>query len=157
MKKVLFSSILCLSIDQILKCLVVHGLKLHHGITIISNFFSIFYVQNTGAAWSILDGNRLFLILTTFLALGVIYFYFLRNKELSNIESYTYGILIGGILGNLGDRIFRGYVVDYLKFDFFGYHFPVFNFADMCIVLSVISIFIMLWKGEKHANTTSSK
>lgn len=157
MKKILIISAFCLIIDQLLKCSVESILDLHHGITIIPGFFSIFYVQNTGAAWSILDGNRLFLIFTSFLALLVIYFTFIKNRDLSNIEKVIYGILIGGILGNLSDRIFRGFVVDYLKFDIINYHFPVFNFADICIVLSVVFILIMLIRGDKNEDSRISK
>lgn len=62
-----------------------------------------------------------------------------------------YGILLGGIIGNLIDRIIYGYVIDYLNFNIFGYNFPVFNFADICIVISIFIIIIEILKGDKNA------
>ena len=153
MKKMFLLSIVCLIIDQLFKYIVVSIFELYHGIVVIPNFFSLLYVRNTGAAWSILEGNRLLLILLSIFILMIIYFLFIKNKELKNIEIICYGVLIGGILGNLCDRIIRGYVVDYLKFDIFNYHFPIFNFADICIVLSVICMFILLVRGDKNDET----
>lgn len=153
MKKILSISIVCLILDQLFKYIVVSNIDLYHGITIIPNFFSIFHIRNTGAAWSILEGNRILLIVMSLFALLVIYLFFIRNKELDYLESICYGILVGGILGNLSDRIIFGYVVDYLKFDIFNYHFPIFNFADICIVLSVVFMFIFLLRGEKKDDT----
>ena len=60
-----------------------------------------------------------------------------------------YSLLIGGILGNLFDRIIYGYVVDYLDFYFFNYNFPIFNIADICIVCSVVLIIIDTLRGGK--------
>lgn len=149
MKRIFSISIICLIMDQLFKYIVVSTIELYHGITIIPNFFSIFHIRNTGAAWSILEGNRILLILLSIFALLVIYIFFIRKKELDKFEMVCYGILVGGILGNLWDRIIFGYVVDYLKFDIFNYHFPIFNFADICIVISVIIMFILLLRGEK--------
>ena len=150
MKKILSISAMCFMIDQILKILIINSFSVHEGLTIIPNFFSFMYVRNTGAAWSIFEGKSLFLVLASIMALFVIYFFFIKGKELSRIEGILYGILIGGILGNLWDRIFRGYVIDYLSFIIFGYPFPIFNFADICIVLSVIVILILTFRGDKN-------
>ena len=106
-------------------------------------------MQNTGAAFSILSSNTLLLILISVLALNLIYFFLIRGKQLNNFEEIIYGILIGGIIGNLIDRVVHGSVIDYLDFNLFGYNFPVFNFADICIVISIILIIISICKGEK--------
>lgn len=153
MKKIFSISIICLILDQLFKYIVVSNIKLYNGVTIIPDFFSIFHIRNTGAAWSILEGNRILLILLSIFALIAIYIFFIRNKELNKLEIICYGALIGGILGNLSDRIMYGYVVDYLKFDIFNYHFPIFNFADICIVLSVVVMFILSLRGEKKDDT----
>ena len=150
MKKILSISIICFVIDQILKLFTVNSFSVHEGLSVIPNFFSFMYVRNTGAAWSIFEGKSLFLVLASIMALLVIYFFFIKEKELSRIEGILYGILIGGILGNLCDRIFRGYVIDYLSFTIFNYHFPIFNFADICIVLSVAGILILTFRGDKN-------
>lgn len=92
----------------------------------------------------------MFLVLLSLVALGVIYLFFIKNNSLTRIDEIVYGILIGGVLGNLVDRVFRGYVVDYLGFQIFNYNFPVFNFADICIVLAVLTILILQFGGKKN-------
>jgi signal peptidase II len=64
---------------------------------------------------------------------------------------FSYGMFIGGIVGNLVDRVFRNYVIDFLSFNIFGYHFPVFNIADCFIVISIFLIVIesLLKEGKK--------
>ena len=94
--------------------------------------------------------NTLILILLSLVALVAIYFFFIKNNKLGKIESITIGALIGGILGNLIDRVFRGYVVDYLFFQIFEYNFPVFNFADICIVISAIVLLFLQLRGSRE-------
>lgn len=146
MKKTLQISFVIVFIDQVIKCLV-RTLLANREIVVIPNFFSLFYAKNPGAAWSLFSGNRLFLILITFLFLGFLYFFFLKDQTLKQIEKVGMGFLIGGIVGNLVDRIFWGYVIDYLSFTFFRYSFPIFNFADTCIVLSIF-FFILVSVSE---------
>lgn len=145
-------TLVLLMLDQIIKYIVDKSLDLMQSIKVVENFFSITYVRNDGAAWSILSGNRIFLIMITIVAMILIYVFFIKNKKLSRLENVTYGILYSGIIGNLLDRIFIGSVIDYLDFNIFGYNFPVFNLADMCIVISVILLVILIFRGEKDAN-----
>ena len=147
MKKIGAIAICFLFIDQFVKFLILSILNVGEGIVVIKNFFSITLLHNTGAAFSILRSNTIFLILVSILAIFLIYLFFIKDKKLSTINIWLYGILLGGILGNLGDRIFRGYVVDYLDFNIF--NFPVFNLADVFIVISVILICISLLRSEK--------
>lgn len=139
--------IIFLLIDQLIKQLVVSKMYLGQSIKIINNFFNITYVTNDGAAFNILSGNKIFLILV---GLFVI-IYILKNKDKLK-EKYLYEILIAGILGNLIDRIFRGEVIDYLEFIIFGQNMAIFNFADTCIVLSCIILLILevvKWKKSQ--------
>lgn len=145
-------TLVLLILDQLIKNIVDKSLDLMQSIKVVDNFFSITYVTNDGAAWSILSGNRFFLIVITIIAMIIIYVFFIKNKKLSRLENITYGILYSGILGNLFDRIFLGSVIDYLDFNIFGYNFPVFNLADICIVVSVILLGILIFRGEKDAN-----
>lgn len=140
---------ICILLDQIVKYIVVQNMQLASSIHIIRNFFRITYVENTGAAWSILSGNRIFLILISIIVLGFFLYYLLKKETINKTESIVYGILVGGILGNLIDRIHYGYVIDFLDFNFLSYSFPVFNIADMCIVISGILLIIKVWKEEK--------
>ena len=154
LKKITYTSTIIIIIDQLIKYLISNKIELNESIEIINHFFSIAYVQNIGAAWNILSGNRWLLIIIGIISLVGIYFYFIKDKKLKKIEVITYSILIGGTIGNLIDRIVYGYVIDYLSFNIFGYHFPVFNLADICIVVSVFLMIMIEIKGseEKHEN-----
>lgn len=147
-KRLTIYSIILIVIDQVIKLVVNSSLKLYESITIIKKFFNITYVQNKGAAWSILSGNRFLLIGIAIIALFLIFMFFVKNKKLSKLEIIFYSLLIGGIVGNLIDRVIYGYVVDYLDFNIFGYNFPIFNFADICIVISVVLILVKSIKEE---------
>lgn len=148
MKKILPIIGISFVFDQIIKLIVIISMPLYKSINIIDKFFNITYVRNNGAAWSILSGNTMLLIMISLIALFLIYFWFIKNKELNQWENIGYGLLIGGILGNLFDRIVYGYVIDYLDFKIFNYNFPIFNLADMCIVIGVMLICINLIGGE---------
>ena len=152
MKKIFSISFICILIDQIIKFIITININVTESKNIIKNFFRITYLQNNGAAFSILSGNRIFLILITLLSLILIYFILIKNKRINNIESICYGSLIGGIIGNLIDRIRLGYVIDYLDFNFGNYQYPVFNFADILIVLSAITLLIISLKEVKHGD-----
>ena len=154
MKKLAIISLISVMIDQVIKVIITTNMEFAHSINVITNFFRITYLQNTGAAWSILSGNRIFLVIITLIALYVIYYFFIKDKNLKKYETFLYGMLIGGILGNLIDRIRFGYVVDYLDFNIASYHYPVFNFADICIVVSIITLTIIGLKEDKNGNSS---
>ena len=138
-------------IDQIIKIFISNTMILNSSISVIDKFFSITYVQNLGAAFSILNGNRIFLIMIAIVALFIIYKFFIKDTILTKMNIFTYSILIGGILGNLIDRIIRGYVIDYLDFNIIGYNFPIFNLADIAIVISAFLLIINMSRGDKNA------
>ena len=143
--KVLIFGFLFCAIDQIIKIFLSNVLGLNESIIVIKNFFNITLVHNTGAAFSILSGNSIFLILISIIALIFIFYYI---KKDDNINIFTYSLLIGGIIGNLIDRIIYNYVIDYVSIIFGNYYFPIFNFADMCIVISIILIIINMLMEE---------
>jgi signal peptidase II len=139
-KTFIITTLILIIIDRAIKILIAHLLSFGSSISIINNIFNITLAKNYGAAWSILSGNRIFLITVAFISLGLIYWFFLKNKKLNKLEIYTYSFLIAGIIGNLIDRIYYGYVIDYLEFIINEYHFPIFNLADMMIVISIMII-----------------
>lgn len=155
MKKIISISALIVLFDQLIK-LVVTTLGLHNKLSIIPNFFYITYVRNDGAAWSILSGNRILLITIGIIAIVVLYFLLIYKQELSNLKIIYYSILNGGIIGNLLDRIFRGYVIDYLDFKIFNYYFPVFNLADIMIVIGTFLVIIEVLRGDKNGRIKSN-
>lgn len=145
-KKVIRFSAVILLIDQIVKTLIINFMNYGESVPVIKDFFHINYVRNDGAAWNILSGNRYVLIMISILFLYASIKYFLLDENITKFEFVGYGLIIGGVLGNLVDRIVSGYVIDYLAFNIFGYNFPVFNIADIALVIGTTLIIInTLW------------
>ncbi|HIU22581.1 MAG TPA: signal peptidase II [Candidatus Fimihabitans intestinipullorum] len=157
MKKITILALCCVVLDQFVKWIITHMIDFMEQIFVIPDFFYITNVRNYGAAWSILDGNRAFFIFMAFFCLALIYYFFIYHQKLSKREVLGYGLLIGGIIGNLIDRMILGYVVDYIGLIFFGYHYPVFNIADVCIVGSVFIILYHFWKERSLDGTDNHR
>lgn len=157
MKKLFGIAFITVLLDQLIKNGLLFFMNYGQSITIIKNFFNITLIGNTGAAFSILSSNTILLIIISVVVLNVLYFFFIKGKTLIDFEQVSYGLLIGGILGNLIDRVLRMQVVDYLDFNIFGYNFPVFNLADIVIVISMILIVIQIIKGDKNEVSSKSK
>ena len=153
MKKIITSGVICIIFDQLIKALIVNFYNVGESTTIIKKFFSITYVQNNGAAFSILSGNRILLIGVTIISIMCIYYFLIKDEQKHLI---TYGILYGGIIGNFIDRVFRKSVVDFLDFKIFGYNFPIFNFADICIVISIFLIIFFTIKEATYGKNRNS-
>ena len=147
-------SIILLCIDQISKLLVVNLLTKTDSITIIKNFFYLTYINNDGAAFSILVGKRIFLILIAVLVIVMLIRYIKKNNIQNKLELVSISLIIGGSLGNLMDRVVRGYVIDFLDFKIFNYNFPIFNLADTFIV---IGVFLLLLKEIRKENNLDSR
>ena len=96
-----------------------------------------------------------FLVTCALIALFVIYYFFIKNKKISKSKKVYYGLLFGGILGNLVDRIIHGYVIDFIGVYIGTYAFPIFNIADIAIVIGSILCIIDVYRGDK--NDTKSK
>ena len=139
-------SIACilLMIDQFIKVCVRSNMKLFEEIKIIPKFFSIYYVENKGAAFSIFVGWTFILIIISFISLYVLDRYIKKEINFSKLKILSIGFIIGGIVGNLVDRIFYGSVIDYLSFNLFGYSAPIFNVADIGITVGSIILVISL-------------
>ncbi len=152
---ILIITILLAALDQIIKLVIGSKLLLGESITLIPGFFKITLVHNKGAAWSILNNQALLLVAIGLIALVVVYFVLIKGKTLKKLDILLTGMLVAGIVGNLIDRIRFGYVVDYLDFNFFGYDYPIFNLADIFIVVSIIALIIKSIKEEKDAKVQS--
>lgn len=138
----LILTIVFLGLDVISKLVVKHYLLLNQSKVIIKDFFSLTYVKNSGAAFSILDDNTFLVVIVSLIIILVLARYVYKNKDAKKIEKVAYSLILGGAIGNLIDRIFNGYVVDFLDFIFFGYNYPIFNLADTFIVIGVILLII---------------
>lgn len=117
-------------------------------VEIIPGFFSLTFAKNTGMAWSLLSGKQAFLSIVSAAAIGVMIYYVLK-KDCSKLMKIALALMIGGAAGNLFDRLFLGYVRDFLDFIIFGYDFPIFNIADSALTIGVILLFIASMKEEK--------
>ena len=141
--KVYLTSVIVLLIDQIVKLLIKTNMSLNEEISIIPNFFSIQYLKNTGAAFSILENQTILLAITSIICISVIIYYLKKEKNLTTTMYLSFGLVLGGILGNLIDRIVYQGVIDFLSFQIFNYNFPVFNIADIGITIGVLLLIII--------------
>ena len=130
-------------LDQITKFWIVNTITYRMDIPIIEGFFNLSYQVNDGAAWSIFRGQMVFFYLISIIALGI-FFYFFKDVNFKTKKVYSFGVsfLIAGTLGNFIDRVRIQGVIDFLDFKIFGYDFPVFNVADICLNLG-IALFII--------------
>ncbi len=130
--------------DQVVKYFVRHTLTEGRSVNVISHFVSFTYVQNRGAAFGFFQNSRLFIIVVGILA-AVFILAELKLFCANGVVSFGSALLFGGILGNLIDRIFLGFVTDFIDFHFW----PVFNIADACIDIGLaILIIYFIYHGE---------
>ena len=145
MKTSIIISILVAILDQIIKFIIDKKVLF---IEVIHKLFNIHKVYNYGVAFSFLENKRYLILL---FSLILIYFLFNLRKDLPKTKKYDilFGVILGGIIGNLLDRVFRGYVIDYLETFIFGISFPIFNLADICITLGIIIMVLIMSLGDK--------
>jgi len=129
-------SIIIIALDQYTKHLATMNLMGKRPIIVIENLLEFHFVKNFGAAFGILQNQRVFfIIITTVVITGGIIFLYLKKNKITKFGLTTSWILIGGAIGNLIDRVRLKYVVDFIKVDLGRlYDFPVFNIADIFIV-----------------------
>ena len=149
-KKIFVVALLTFIVDQISKIVIEKILIVNKSVIVLKKFFSLTLVYNKGAAWGLFSNNRLLLILITLIAL-ILIVSFLKSFKKNTRNNIAFGLLLGGMSGNLIDRIIHRSVTDYLSFNIFGYDFPIFNFADICIVVGAILIMIdIIFLKEKN-------
>lgn len=128
-------------IDQIIKYFVSAYLQPVGSVSIIDNLFSLKYVENKGVAFGMFSDMRWVFVALTSVLLAIIIFYMFKKRPTGKFFYICAALIIGGGIGNLIDRIFYGYVIDYLSLSFFP---PVCNFADYCITAGTIMLVIYL-------------
>ena len=140
-------------IDQFVKKVVITYIPLFESKEVIPDFFYLTNVRNTGAAWSIMEGEKITFIIITIVAIIVFLYFILFSKTTTKLDRIAFTLMCGGAIGNLIDRIINSYVIDFLDFYIFGYDFPVFNLADafLCIGVGLLIINMLLEKrNAKH-------
>ncbi len=132
-------------LDRLSKLYITTHFALYESKPLLGKLVSFTYVHNTGAAFSILQGKVIFLILSTIVLLAVILYIYNKMLPHNKIVIVATGLVIGGALGNFYDRILFGSVIDFIDFHFF----PVFNIADSAIVVGAI---FLSWQMLIHVD-----
>lgn len=147
----LLISLIVVICDQGLKAFVVSNYSLNSIHNFIPGVLSLTYLQNDGAAWNILRGQMWFFYLISFIAIIVVLYYMFNKKYRNPIFDIGLALVLGGIVGNLIDRLHLQYVIDMLQLDFI--QFNIFNIADTSITIGVILVFIyLLFVADKDKN-----
>ena len=138
-------SIFIIIIDQFSKYLMFYNYK-----TVINKDFLLFkldFVKNYGAAFNIFNGSRIFLsLISIFFSILLIYLIF-RKNTLNSFDLYSYSFILGGTIGNGIDRIYKGFVVDFINLNII--NFPVFNIADISINIGFIFLLYNIFKNNR--------
>ena len=147
-------------LDQLTKYLIVQRFHLGETIPVISGYFNLTYIRNTGAAFGLLAQTEpqfrvpFFLIVPVVALLAIAYIF----KKIPAVDlklSSALSLVIGGAIGNLIDRLQMGYVVDFLDFHWnYAYHFPAFNIADsaICVGVGILMLDLLTQKEVTHAS-----
>lgn len=138
-------------VDQLTKYLTVQTIDLHEVIEIIPNVLSFTYIQNSGAAWSILEGKMWFFYIVTIIVIAFLLYYLYTEAKTDKILGIILSIVLAGTIGNFIDRLVFQYVIDMIKLDFI--NFPIFNVADILLTVGVGVLIIFTFYEER--NTTN--
>lgn len=131
--------------DRISKAICRQYLRPIGSVPVVKGVFHLTYVENTGAAFGMLQGNTWFLILTSALVSATVAYLIWKAKPGNRYAKLSLALILGGALGNLVDRVLLGYVVDFLDFRIW----PVFNIADSCVVVGAVLLgYFVVLKGE---------
>ena len=148
--------------DQFTKTLIRQNMVPGENLPVIHGFFNLTYLRNTGAVWGILQHNNEWLIILSLLVLVIIVIFYRWLTDNRYIFRVAVGCMLGGIIGNLIDRIKFGGVTDFLDFYCLTHHWPSFNLADSSICVGVIiylisSIWFSAAASPDHGSTTNNK
>lgn len=139
-------------LDQLTKTAIAGSLPLNTRRNLIPGFFNLVHVHNKGAIFGFFSrsGNSLvylFLTLASLAALGLVIYYFIKTPPSERMLKLSLSLILAGALGNLIDRIYRGYVIDFLDFYVQNWHWPSFNMADSSITIgALLMVLTVLWK-----------
>ena len=148
--KIVLISFCVLLIDQLSKIIIRCNLEVGSTINVIGKFFKISHMENEGAAWSILNGKWVFLVILSLLFLIFIFNCIRKDDRNTKLNIYSYGFLVGGIIGNIIDRLLYQKVTDFLSFRIIRYDFPVFNIADTFIVIGMFMLILDVFLEERE-------
>ncbi len=155
-------ALLVIAVDQLTKALVLRWLGYAEEKVVVDGFFKFVHWTNTGAAWSLFRGRNELLAMIALLALVVLFFSRHHFDSRTLLGQIAFGLIFGGIVGNLIDRLVRRHVIDFLYFYLqqrgggeIG--FPAFNVADSAICTGVALVFLVTWKNESPRKPVESE
>ena len=152
-------SIIVIIVDHLTKWIIKSTMELYQTIRVLGDFFTISYILNSGIAFGLFDQHQsphksLLLIVISILALGIILYIFFSLPKTIKLSGLAMGLIFGGAIGNIIDRIVRGRVIDFFDFDFpdisiraLRIHmtrWPTFNVADTCVLVGIILLLIII-------------
>ncbi|MBI3027239.1 signal peptidase II [Candidatus Woesearchaeota archaeon] len=139
---VLLVALPVLILDQFTKFLIKQNFQLNQSTPIIKNIFHLTYVTNTGSAFGLFKGLNVFFILFSIVVIIAIFHYLKKIKNDEKLLQFSAGLLLGGTIGNLIDRLAYEYVIDFIDFRIW----PVFNVADSAVTISILFMIFLLWE-----------
>ena len=157
--RILLIGLVILAFDQITKWMVIHkipGPTFDDSIVVVEGFFKLVHYGNTGAAWSIFSGNNFWLAIFSVVALVFLWVFRKHFGVEDPLGQLALGLILGGVSGNLIDRVVHHHVVDFLQF-YIPFSFPAFNVADSGICGGVGLMFLLSFKKPKPGQTWAKK
>jgi len=144
--------IVCVGIDQLTKLLAINNLRdLADEIPVINKVFGLYYVENKGISFSMLSSKMALIIIITSIIMLILIYVMIKTPKTKYFMPFSIvlSVIVGGAAGNMIDRIFRGFVIDFIMLDFI--NFPIFNVADIfvCVGLFILVILIIFKYKDK--------
>jgi signal peptidase II len=148
--------------DQLTKIIVSQNVSPYTNIAIIPGFFNLTHIHNRGAIFGFFSQSEspfvsILLTIASLTALSFVIYYFLKTPPTEKTMKISLSLILGGALGNLVDRVFKGYVVDFADFYIKQWHWPAFNVADASITVGALCLIFVLLKGRPKCSPFSSK
>jgi len=139
---VLLTAFLIVFLDQLTKFFIKNNFQLNQSTPIIKNILHITYITNTGSAFGLFKGLNWFFIFFSIIVISAIFYFINQIGNNEKMMQLSVGLVLGGTIGNLIDRIAYGAVIDFIDFRIW----PVFNVADSAVTISVVLLITLLWK-----------
>jgi len=152
---VLVAAILLL--DQLSKAIIVKTIPFYGSIRVISGFFDLTHIHNKGAIFGVFNQSEhpmipIVLLALNCAALALVVYYFLKTSDAERGMKVALTLIIGGAFGNVLDRIFRGYVIDFIEMYSGRFHFPTYNLADSSITIGAVLLLVTVIFRRPHAS-----
>ncbi len=154
--------VILMAVDQAAKLVIARTVELYESRPVIPGFFNLTRIHNRGAifgAFNQSNNQSVFIALTaaSLLALGLVVFYFFKTPPSDRLMKISLSLILAGALGNLVDRLIRGYVIDFLDVYIGKSHWPFFNVADSCISLGAVLMLFIFFRRKPECTPSSSK